>query len=163
MYGQIKLIDGIHTFVPTRETWAAKPIEALPEKVTVSFKTGQTGVLDMKNPVATVWAEMLDFLNQTQKPVYVEIDPETKIITQLIIPETGNVLDLTPLENGDIDINLAPSAAPHYIRHTNPEFASLRQTLQAAKDDGSEVLVTSTPEEHEIIDVKIISKTEEAP
>ncbi len=163
MYGQIKLIDGVDNFSPTREKWAAKPIEELPEKVTVSFKTGQTGVLDMKSPLAAVWAEMLDFLNQKNKPVYVEIDPETKIITQLIIPETGNVLDLSPLANGDVDINLAPSAAPHYIRHANPEFALLRQTLQAAKDDGSEVLVTSTQEEHEIIDVKIVPKPEEAP
>ncbi len=49
MYSQNKLIDGIHSFSPAREKWVSKAVEDLPEKVTVHFKTGQTGLLDMKN------------------------------------------------------------------------------------------------------------------
>lgn len=86
MNSQRKLIDGVRSFSPTRENWVDKPEEDLPKKVTVQFKTGQTGSLDLKDPLSAHWANMIDRQSQANQPVYVEIDEETSVITDVLIP-----------------------------------------------------------------------------
>jgi hypothetical protein len=85
------LVEGIRSLTPSREIWATKPAEELPEIVTVTFEGGQSGILDMKNPRATHWAEILERLEREKGFVYVEIDPETNVITRLRIPRMAMV------------------------------------------------------------------------
>jgi hypothetical protein len=160
MYRQKALIDGIRSFSPTREKWVSKPVEDLPEKVTVSFKTGQTGLLDMKNPRAVHWAKRIDEMAQADKPVYVEIDQESNVITNVRIPRIYKVERLDPGDHGNLFVRLQPSSAIHLLLRSDPNFESMRDSLQAALADGSERLITETRDEHEIIDVR---KPEENP
>lgn len=154
MYGQKRLTDGIRSFSPPRENWVSKPAEELPEKVTVSFKTGQTGILDMKNPRAVHWAEIIDRLERANRPVYVEVDEEYKVITKVLIPRVYKVKTLEPNEQGDIRVRLDPSAAVHLLLQSDPDHEAMRAKLQTALDDDSELLITETRDEHEIIDVR---------
>ncbi len=159
MYGQTKLIDGVRSFSPTRERWFAKPAEELPKKVTVRFETGPTAVLDMKNPRAVVWANLLDLQQRHNRPVYVEIDPESNVITQLLLPEPAQVMDIMPQGEGDVYVTFFTSAARHYLRRGHPDFQEMLEALQAAKDDAKAVLVTATRHDYEIIDVRALPES----
>ena len=158
MYNQKKLIDGIRSFSPTRENWVSKPVEDLPEKVTVSFETGRSGVLDMKNPRAVVWAKLLDLQRKSNRPVYVEIDPETSVITQLLVPEPSRVMSITPQGEGDVHVVFFTSEARHYLGRENPDFQEMLDALQTAKDNETAILVTATRHDYEIIDVRPLPK-----
>ena len=60
MSSQRKLIDGVHSFSPVRESWVKKPAEALPDRLSVHFASGRIGRLDLKDPLSAHWANMID-------------------------------------------------------------------------------------------------------
>ncbi|MFX1469498.1 MAG: protein-glutamine glutaminase family protein [Promethearchaeota archaeon] len=158
-----KLVDSIRSFTPSRETFIDKPVEELPDIVTVTFTGGRSGILDMKYPRAVHWANVIDRLKRGNRPVYVEIDQETNIITKLLIPLIQKVHSLTPDERGNIIVKLIPSAAIHILLQSDPNFNEMRTILQEALDENSEVLVTETRDEHEIIDVRKSPRPPQAP
>ncbi len=163
MYSQKKLIDGVSSFSPKREEWVDKPAEDLPNKVTVQFRTGQTGFLDMKNPRAAHWARRIDELHRTNQPVYVEIDDETGVITNVRVPRRFTVERIDPGEHGNLLVRLRPSCAIHLLLGSDPNFETMRASLEAAQLDGSERLITETRDEHEIIDVRKPEGNPESP
>lgn len=163
MAKQNTLIDGIRGLSPTQKTLKALPSGELPKTVTVNFQGGQTGLLDMKARHATVWAKRLDFLQQRNRPVYVEIEPETNIITELLVPEISRVRSLTPIDAGDIEVTLIPSPAFYYLRSANPDFGELQIALETAKNNGTTVLVTWTRYKREIIDVRSLPEGHKDP
>lgn len=136
MYGQKKLVDGIHSFSPSRESWAAKPAKDMPDKVKIHFTMGQKAILDMKNPRAAVWANIIDLQRRNNEPVYVEIDPETEIITELLVPEALQVMYIVTQADGDVDVVFFTSQARHYLRRGNPDFQQMLDALQNAKENG---------------------------
>lgn len=154
MYSQRNVIDVIENISPSREAWAGKAAEELPRNVTLHFRTGQTGLLDMKDPRAVHWAGVIDELARDNRPVYVEIDRESNVITTVLIPEVMTVEKLDPDEHGDLMVRLRPSSAIHLLLRSRPDFEAMRADLQAALDDGSKRLITETRDEHEIIDVR---------
>lgn len=154
MNSQKKLIDGVRSFSPTREHWVDKPAVELPSRVTVQFKTGQTGFLDMKNPRAAHWARRIDELHRTNELVFVEIDDESGVITNVRVPRRFTVERIDPGEHGNLLVRLRPSSAIHLLLRSDPNFENMRASLEAARLDGSERLITETRDEHEIIDVR---------
>ncbi|MBN3036145.1 MAG: hypothetical protein JW861_11210 [Bacteroidales bacterium] len=154
MINQRKLIDRIQSFSPGRERWVSRPEAGLPGKVTVHFSAGQTGYLDMKDPRAVHWAQMLDEQAQEQRPVYIEIDDETGVITNLRIPRICKVTRLDPDPYGNMRVLLKPSSAVHLLLKSDPNYDSMLTGLQVALSDGSELLITETRDGHEIIDVR---------
>jgi hypothetical protein len=147
------LVDDVRDLAPTRE-----PPEALRGRpdgdyLTVSFAGGRTGVLDLSVHRSRVWADVLRSLRETGQPAYVEIDPETGLITELLLPLRKTVGEIQETEEGLI-VELIISHGAHYLRRSNPEFEELRKLLEAARKRGTLVLVTETLEEHEIIDVR---------
>lgn len=163
MYRQIKLIDGIQSFSPPRDKWVAKAVDAVPDRVTVTFKTGQRGHLDLKNPLSAHWADMIDQVSQANQPVYVEIDEETSVITDVLIPLVLTVERLETDERGNLLVHLHQSHAIHAVLRSDPDFDAMRDSLQAALDDGSERLITSTMDDLEIIDVRTPSDNPSGP
>lgn len=153
------LVDGISSLSAPRETLAARPGETPSRSVTVNFQSGRFGHLDLAIPRATVWAEVLDSLRQANEPVYVEIDPETNAITEVLLPREVKVGAIAPTDTGDaVEVELIISQARHYLRRTNPDFQELLNTLEIAQAEGSPVLITETQDSREIIDVKPLPK-----
>jgi hypothetical protein len=155
MNGQIKLIDAVRSFSPTKENWAFQPMENLPKKLIVHFKTGQTGRLDMKDPLSAHWANMIARQAQANQPVYVEVDEETGVITNVLIPQVITVERLETDERGNLLVRMHQLSAKHAVLHSAPDFDAMRDSLQAALNDGSERLITSTRDDLEIIAVQI--------
>lgn len=154
MYSQRKLIDNVLSFSPTRENWVDKPIKDLPKKLTVHFKTGQTGYLDLKDPLSAHRARRIDQQARANKPVYVEIDQESNIITNVRIPQVYRIESLNPDDYGNLLVRLQPSSTIYLLLKYDPDFESMRDSLQAALVDGTERIITDTRDNHEIIDVR---------
>src|ERR1700752_1901822 len=53
---------------------------------TVTFGGGSIGLLDMVSSRSKVWAEVLQSLAESRQPVYVEIDPRTDLISEVLLP-----------------------------------------------------------------------------
>ena len=132
MRGQRNLIDGVRDFSPARENWVDKPVEDLPEKFTVHFKTGQTSYLDLKDPLAAHRARRIDRQARAGKPVYVEIDQESNVITNVRIPQVYKVEQLNPDDYGNLLVPLQPSSTVHLLLKSNQDFESMRDSLQTA-------------------------------
>ena len=154
MNGQRKLIDGVLGFSPKREDWIDKPKEELPSKVTVQFKSGQAGSLDLKDPLSAHRARRIDRQARAGKPVYIEIDQESNVITNVRIPQLYRIEQLNPDDYGNLLIRLRPSSAIHLLLKSDPDFETMRDSLQEALVDGTERLITETRDDHEIIDVR---------
>jgi hypothetical protein len=97
---------------------------------------------------------MLDKRAISGEKVYLEIDEETGVVTRLLFPMVYKVHAITEDERGNCRVLLMPSAAIHFLIKTDPNFDSIRATLQAALDNQTELLITETREEHEIIDAR---------
>lgn len=136
---------------PSIEALAPGPAVG-PRYVTVPFQTGRSGRLDLSKPHAAVWASVLESMRQSNAPAYVEIDPSTNEITNLLVPLSVGVESITPVGH-DRDVALVISHAKHFLRAANPDFAQLLQVLELARANKTLVAVTETAD-HDIIDVR---------
>ena len=125
-----------------------------PQRTTISFAGDRTAILP-PGKRAAVWRDMLDFTRQSNLPAYVEIDPETSVITRVLIPMRVRVVALEPAPDGNVALRFVESHAGHQLLQTNPDFQEMLNKLEGARVAGTEVLVTSTRDEHEIIDVRV--------
>jgi len=149
------LVDGVGSLSIPPETLAAKTARPPSGLVTVSFLGGQSGFLDMAEARSTVWAEVLDSLRQTNQPAYVEIDPQTNIITELHCPVVVSVAAIKPIgKTGDVEVELVISHARHYLRKSHPNYKRNLEILQTALKKKTTVVVTESHDGHEIIDVR---------
>src|SRR4030095_16706352 len=108
MPSQRKLMGGVRALSPSGETWAESATEALPARVTVEFENGDTGFLDMRSARAAHWARRIDKLQRAKQPVYVEIDNETGVITNVRVPRRFKVESIEPGEHGNLLVRLIP-------------------------------------------------------
>lgn len=148
------LIDGISSLTPPVKNTPGT-LQKTSRFVSVSFLGGRSGFLDLREPRSVVWADVLDSLRQRGQPVYVEIDPATNIISELLCPHIVKVGAINTAAVGDdVEVELVISHARHYLRRSNPNFQKLLQTLQKAQEKQTTLLVTETLNTHEIIDVR---------
>ena len=95
------IVDAVNGISPSISTMVVNIGQPALKFVTVSFQGGRTGLLDMALPRSATWSYVLDSLRQANEPAYVEIDPQTNTITELLIPLTVTVDALKPTASGD--------------------------------------------------------------
>ena len=134
---------------------AAADTAAAAERMTVELEGGQTAVLPPGRHART-WRAMLEHTRLYRIPAYVETDPETNVITRVLIPMRATVVAIEQVAGGDFDVRFIESQAGHHLLRSNPDFLDMLNALEAARDAGTPALVTSTRDEHEIIDVRPI-------
>jgi hypothetical protein len=125
----------------------------------VGFESGESGLLDMSVHRDAVWADVLRSLQERSQPAYVEIDPETHRVTELLVPRLFTVGRIEPNEDG-VQVELVISHGRHVLRQSNPRFRELSETLETARERNAPVLVTET-DEHEIVDVRELDESAE--
>ncbi len=126
---------------------------AAPLPAVVRLAGGQVGLLNRADPRYSVWANVLESLRDAGQPAYVEIDPATRYITELLVPLRVRVGGIVPNANG-VEVELIISHARHYLRRGTPHFQEMLEALQTAQREGGEVLVAETLDEHVMIDVR---------
>jgi hypothetical protein len=123
--------------------------------VNVHLQGGSASLLDLSKPNAPLLVDVLDGLRQTNQPVYLDVDPKTRVIRQVLLPRVVTVTEVAKAPKGDRqDVALEISHARYFLRLSNPDYKKLLADLQSAQQQRKPVLVTDTPEEHEIIDVR---------
>ncbi len=148
-------VDGIRNFSSNIENWINKPTSEYPNQITLNFTSGKNGILDLNSPRAVHWADVLDQQIKAKKPVYVEIDQETEVITNVIIPKLFKVASFDTDEFGNLVVWLSPSMAAHFLIKSAPNFEKMKVKLEQAKNDDVEMWITETRDNHEIIDVRL--------
>lgn len=143
----------VQSLSPTGDTLAAQPPPPLANVVTVNFDDGRTGLLDISYPLAAVWAKMIDYLRSQNRPVYVEVDPETQIIIRLYVPEAARVMKMKAAGEA-MYVAFYTSSARYYLRSDHPGYSRMLGDLQAAMADKTTLLVTAATPDYEIIDVR---------
>jgi hypothetical protein len=154
--GRVERVSELSRASPARAAQAPGPPENYLE---VQLESGETGLLDMTVHRDTVWADVLRSLQERNQPAYVEIDPATGQVTELLLPIRFSVGRIEP-EGEGLLVELIVSHGPHRLRRSNPDFDELRGTLEAAKERRRRVLVTET-DEHEIVDVRMLDEPAE--
>jgi hypothetical protein len=104
--------------------------------------------------------EILEQLRQMRLPVYVEVDPQTRGITRLLIPLVTRVMAIASAPSrglkaapSDFAIDLEASHARHLLNASHPDFANSLEMLRAGLASKKPLIVTET-DAHEIIDVR---------
>jgi hypothetical protein len=156
-------VGDVEDLSPTHDGRAVTPGRPPSRHVTVTFARGRKGVLDVSDPRSAVWAGVLASLRETGQPAYVRIDPESGMISDLLLPLRYTVAGIrrTPEGDGDLEVELVISQARHFLRRSNPDFDELRAMLETALKQGTTVLVTETRDEHDIIDVRLADRPPE--
>ena len=146
------LVDGVKEISrPVAAVAAREPMSA--QYATVAFGGGRTGLLDLSVHRSRVWAEVLESLRETGAPAYVEVDPNTSLITEVLLPIPFSIGRIERFPDG-LQVELIISHARHLLRRSNPNFEELRQTLEEARNTRSSVLITETLDGQEIIDAR---------
>lgn len=140
------------------------PAEALRSEggVPISLEDGRQARLDPADPRSAQRLSLLAGLGGHGIPVYLEIDPETSIITRLLIPIIARVIDVRADADGSVDVRLYPSHARHRLRGTGPEHDELVQALRAAQRTGEIVAVTKDDADT-VIDVRAFRPSPDGP
>jgi hypothetical protein len=120
--------------------------------IDVTFDNGETTSLDPTEPLSAGYAQILEDLRDAHIPGYVEINPETRSISRLLIPLQVKVVALANI-GADVAVGLEISQAHRVLKRSNSQFDRLLKILEEAKNTGATVLVTDN-EDHEIVDVR---------
>jgi hypothetical protein len=122
--------------------------------IRVRFASGADARLNPESPRDRVWAEVLESLRDSRQPAYVEIDPETRHIISLLLPQRFTVAAIREAPAGDVEVELEISHARHHLRREHPRFDEMHKLLDRARREKTPVLVTESLDSSEIIDVR---------
>jgi hypothetical protein len=117
--------------------------------------TGGAALLDLKDPRAAVWQEILNDFRESKELVYLETDSSTNVIKNILYPRSVLVSRIAPapVENRH-EVELEISQARHFLDTRNADYQQLLRALTVAQQQGTPVLVTETLDDHQIIDVR---------
>jgi len=144
------VIDDVRSLSSGPDTRLAKGAQP----VTVIFASGRKGLLDVSQHQGRVWAEVLQSLRETGQPAYVEIEPDTGLIIQLLLPRSYAVTALRR-EKDRLEVELDPSQAIHVVLRSNPYYDEIARALEQARKRHAQVLVTEEVAGPEIVDARL--------
>jgi len=152
------IVDAVQGISPGGEERPAPP------KIAVKLHGGETVHLDMSSPQAKTWAGILGTMQRAKQAVYLETDPKTNIVTELLIPRAVKVATLkSGNKRRDVEVELVVSQMRHYLRRSNPNFNGLLSIFENALKTETPVLVTDSRDRNEIIDVRLIPEIVSVP
>ncbi len=131
---------------------AAELLRKYPDGVSIVFEDDQIARLFPGDRAAGM-LNILEQLRQMRAPVYVEVRPENREITRLLIPLVTRITAISETEAEEINVELQLSHARHLLKRRNPDFAQLLEILRVAQRNKAWLIVTET-DEHEIIDAR---------
>ena len=137
---------------PVDKAGAAELLRHNPDGVTVQFEGAQTARL-LQGHVAAGMLDILEQLRQMRTPAYVEVRPDTREITRLLIPLVSRVTKIAEGGADGLNVELEASHARHLLKRDSLTYDELLSTLRAAADKRETLVITET-DAHEIIDAR---------
>jgi hypothetical protein len=101
------------------------------------------------------WSNFLREWQRFNRPVYVEADDDSSIVTMLLpsLPRRIEDIAAEPTD-GLLPVVVFMSPSVHHLNVGHPNFDEMRGLLEQAVNTGQEVLVTADPDTLEILHVK---------
>ena len=130
---------------------AAELLRHNPDGVSVHFERDQP-VRVMQGHIAAGVLDVLEGLRRLRAPAYVEVRPDTREITRLLIPLVTRVTKIDDGADG-LSVELEASHARHLLKRDSLSYADLLKTLRDAAAQRTTLAVTET-DAHEIIDAR---------
>lgn len=127
--------------------------EVSPEGFSIELEGKQTVKLAADERAAGT-LEILEELRKIGSPVYIEIHPENRTITKVLIPLIGKIERLSETKENNVTVEISISSALHFLNKSNPDFEEILKNLRTAQDTKALMIITET-DRHEIIDVRI--------
>ncbi len=127
------------------------------EHVTVRLESGESARVSLADPRGGTWLSVLDDLRRAGIPAYLELQPDSDVVSEVLVPLRVTVTGIETTDSG-AEVELTISQARHQLRRDNPDFDELLTTLRQARADGATVLVTEDLAGTEIIDVRVLPK-----
>jgi hypothetical protein len=152
MPGPDGIVARVLRFEPPLDRPAAEVLRA-EGALTVVLEGDRRIRLDPADRRAAGFAQILGELAERQRPVYVEVDPDTTGILRLLIPRVTRVVGMEPIAQGSYDVQLEMSHGRHVLRRDSPGFEKLESRLRDAIRSTDPLILTET-DAHEIIDVR---------
>jgi hypothetical protein len=128
----------------------------------VNFAKGGGAELDPNHPAADLFASVLSAARAASLPVYVEVAPDTKKITDLQIALEGNISSINIDAAGNAEIEVQISHAIHLLRKDNPNFTRLLAAARKAVEKNQPVTITERNADG-IIDIRPVPRGERKP
>jgi len=135
----------------------------LPGVLELQLENGNTFLVEKTNPKASMWKEFVDWQQQAQLPVYVEVETNSRIVCK-IFPTFKRLPDHVNRQpvDGRLRVIFRASPAIFFLNPALPKFSEMWARLDRAAGNKEEVLVTHHPLTLEMIDVRDAPE-EEAP
>ena len=131
------------------------PLEVLRSEtgLYVELDEGRRVRLDPANPLSPGFISILEEMSRQKMPVYLEIDPDTKSITRLLIPFVTRVTRITQIDFDVFGVELEYSHGRHTLRKENTDYDELKKQIDEAVQSEKPVILTED-DAHNIIDIR---------
>ena len=133
-------------------------------------RLGQNGRLRLRDgtelevlgnhPLYAIWADAIRLVRQADKPLYVEVIPQSTVVADMFIPQQNTILSVTP--DPDQDQHLVacfPIPSGNSVSPGNPRRQELLDILRAARESQETLWVTIQPHTREILDARPVLDT----
>lgn len=139
-------------------------LEEGPDGSRFALDDGAVLVADPASPSYFFWSRLLAASRRYGWPVYARCDPERGALRVLLPAQVYTVALLrSDPEGGDDRVGFHESHALHRLRGSRPDHAEMRARLEEARRSGRRVLVTESPRDPEILDVRFDGQAPAAP
>ena len=129
---------------PADRVSAAELLRQSPGGVAIEFE-GERAARLLPGDVAAVTLQIIEQLRRMHAPVYVEVRPDTREITRLLIPLVTRVTRIVDRGADGFTIELEASHARHRLVRTAPAFQEVLEALRAAVDRRAPRPATRSP------------------
>ena len=156
------IVDKIARVEPPLDKPPAEVLRESERGLTFEFGDGRRARLDPSNERAPALAGILEELRRRGKPVYVEVDPQSGVITRIQVPRVTQIEAVYANDAGDLVIEIPLSQGSHVLRRQSPDFDAWAALLREALDRRLPVILTES-ETHDVIDLRWYPNPEDLP
>jgi len=109
--------------------------------------------LDPNDEKSEGFARVLDGIARLDRPIYVEIEPATRFIRRVLLPDVGNVVETRTLDDA-LGVLLDASHAFRVLRSSSPDFGAFSELLRRSGSGLGTPLIVTFEGDGTIIDVR---------
>jgi hypothetical protein len=153
----VERVAGLIDADESRVTWAAELRADAGEREVAALllENGKSHALEKSNPLYDSWSRFLTARNSSGDPVYVESDPDTRLVRRVLAPIERHVMSISPrAENKRLAVAFHMAPSMFYLEEGHPRFADFIGDLVEGLRSGTPLLVTTDPTTHAILDVR---------
>lgn len=122
---------------------------------TVRLGNGATYFIDRQDPLLKLFSEILLKKKEAGRVVYMEVDPNTRKVRDVGVPDLRRIQSVASEPVGDrLAVQIRRSPARHFVSTGCGRFEAIRRALAEASRSGEPILVTVRTGSTEILDAR---------